>query len=130
MILEREHLDNLLPLFEKVGVTDGIIDTISEEDLKASGSRNSANGVDCFWHLRMVPAGRLISRRWPRSAEECCPTTRNLRVMKSIDFRIGKYPVTQLEWERVRLWATAHGFKLQSGEGNGSRYPITQVKSV
>jgi formylglycine-generating enzyme required for sulfatase activity len=42
-------------------------------------------------------------------------------------FRIGKYPVTQLEWERVRIWAMAHGFKLEAGEGNGSRHPITHV---
>ena len=36
MILEREHLDNLMP-FEKQGVTDDIIETLTDQDLKALG---------------------------------------------------------------------------------------------
>ena len=42
-------------------------------------------------------------------------------------FKIGKYPVTQSEWERVKIWSEIHGYKLDKGEGNGIRHPITHV---
>ena len=49
LILEREHLDSLIPLFEKQGVTNEIINTITDEDLKTLGVENSVSVAGFFW---------------------------------------------------------------------------------
>ena len=127
LILEREHLENLVPLFEKQGVTDEILDTITDEDLRTLGVEKLGERRRVLLAFGEGSGGPFDLTAMAQVGGGILPQDSEFSGQKVQPFRIGKYPVTQLEWERVRIWAMAHGFKLEAGEGNGSRHPITHV---
>jgi formylglycine-generating enzyme required for sulfatase activity len=127
LILEREHLDNLIPLFEKQGVTDEILDTITDEDLQTLGVDKLGDRRRVLLAFGDGTGGPFDLTAMAQVGGGLLPQDSEFSGQKVEPFRIGKYPVTQLEWERIRIWAMAHGFKLEAGEGNGSRHPITHV---
>jgi hypothetical protein len=127
LILEREHLENLIPLFEKQGVTDEILDTITDEDLRTLGVEKLGERRRVLLAFGEGSGGPFDLTATAQVGGGFLPQDSEFSGQKVDPFRIGKYPVTQLEWERVRIWAMAHGFKLEAGEGNGSRHPITHV---
>jgi hypothetical protein len=127
MILEREHLDNLMPLFDKQGVTDDIMETLTDQDLKVLGIEKLGERRRLLVAFGEGPGGPFDLTAMAQVGGGSMPPESQFAGTKVEAFRIGKYPVTQLEWERVRLWSTSHGFKIESGEGNGSRHPITHV---
>ena len=128
LILERENLKNLIPIFEKQGITDEIIDTITDKDLQDIG-------VDKLGERRRVllafgegAGGPFDMTAMAQVGGGIMPPDSAFAGEKVNPFRIGKYPVTQLEWERVRLWGVANGYQLaEAAEGIGKRFPITQV---
>ena len=128
LILEREDLANLIPLFENQGITDEIIDTLTDKDLQEIG-------VDKLGERRRVllafgegAGGPFDMTALAQVGGGSMPPDSAFAGKKVDPFRIGKYPVTQLEWERVRLWAMSNGYKVvESAESMGKRFPITQV---
>jgi hypothetical protein len=82
MILEREHLDNLMPFFDKQGDTDDIMETLTDQDLKVLGVEK-LGGLGVF--LRPSERGQevhLTSRQWFKSAAVLWRVNRNLQESK------------------------------------------------
>jgi len=126
-ILENEKLLHLLPLFEKEAVTDDILKTLNEKDLIDIGVEKLGERRRILFALSEVEEGILETSTMSQVGGGSLPQDSELNGKKVEPFKIGKYPVTQSEWERIKIWSESHGFKLDKGEGNGIRHPITHV---
>jgi sulfatase modifying factor 1 len=127
MVLEREKLTHLMPFFEGECITDDIIDTISDQDLEVVGITKLGDRRRILLAFAEMSGGSFDLNAEAVVGDGVLPTESSLAGAKVKAFRIGKYPVTQFEWERARVWGLANGFKLEAGEGRGSRHPITLV---
>ena len=127
MALDREKLLNLLPLFEAQSITDDIIDTISDRDLEIVGVKKLGERRRILLAFAEMGGGLFDLNSVATVGSGQLPSDSSFAGMEVNAFRIGKYPITQFEWERVRVWGMANGFKMEAGEGRGSRHPITLV---
>ena len=128
LILERENLANLVPLFETQGVTDEIIDTITDKDLQEMGVGKIGERRRVLLAFGEGAGGSFDMTALAQIGGGAMPPDSAFAGEKVDSFRIGKYPVTQLEWELVRFWAVGNGYKVvESVESKGKRYPITLV---
>jgi formylglycine-generating enzyme required for sulfatase activity len=126
-VLERENLKEYMPLFEGEGITDDIIDTLTDKDLDDLGIKKLGERRRILLGFAEGISGQFDMNIMTTVAGGVLPEESEFKGKKVEAFRIGKYPVTQMEWDRVRLWGLAHGFKMESGEANGNRHPITLV---
>ncbi len=103
LILERENLANLVPLFETQGITDEIIDTITDKDLQEMGVEKLGERRRVLLAFGEGAGGAFDMTAMAQVGGGSMPPDSAFAGEKVDPFRIGKYPVTQLEWERVRL---------------------------
>jgi formylglycine-generating enzyme required for sulfatase activity len=128
VILKKENLENLLPLFRKHKITDSCLDKLSDQCLIDMGVE------------KLGDRKRLLSAFLNVSAEDAPGGTYLLDIIggslphdsllvgeKVSSFRIGKYPVMLEEWQMVKNWALANGYQLQNGEAEGCHSPVVMV---
>jgi hypothetical protein len=117
-VLERENLKEYMPLFEGEGITDDILDTLTDKDLDDLGIKKLGERRRILLGFAEGISGQFDMNIMTTVAGGVLPEESEFKRKKVEAFRIGKYPVTQMEWDRVRLWGLAHGFKMESGEAN------------
>ena len=128
VILKKENLENLLPLFRKHRITDSCLDNLCDQ---------------CLINIGVEKLGdrkRLLSAFLNVSAEKSPGGTYLLDIVGGTlphdsllagenvaSFRIGKYPVMLDEWQMVKSWALAKGYELENGEAEGCHSPVVMV---
>jgi formylglycine-generating enzyme required for sulfatase activity len=127
MVLERENLLDLMPLFDAEKIVDEVVDTLTESDLERIGVSKLGDRRRILIGFSEVCGGVFGLNSVAIVGEGLLPPESTFAGKKVETFHIGKYPITTFEWEKVRMWGLANGFKLEAGEGRGSRHPITLV---
>ena len=127
LILKKENLEHLLPLFIDQGVTDSILADLSENDLKDLGihklgeRKRLLSAINGESHAESAPSV-LIPVEGGTLPEKSA-----LAGTKVESFRISNFTVTYQEWLLVRTWAVANGFGIEAGIAGGTRHPVTDI---
>jgi formylglycine-generating enzyme required for sulfatase activity len=127
VLLKKEKLEHLQPLFVEQGITDSILGDLSDGDLRDLGIdklgerkrllaafQGASGGDSSLGAMLEVEGGTL-----PKASE--------LAGAKVASFEIGKFAVTMEEWQGVRSWAVANGFGFEVGESGGPKHPVTMI---
>jgi len=126
-ILDNENLNHLLPLFEAEAVTDDILKTLTDKDLVDIGVVKLGERRRVLYALNESTDGIFEISAMSQVSGGTLPQDSELAGKQVGAFKIGKYPVTQAEWEKIKIWSESHAYKLDKGEGSGIRHPITHV---
>lgn len=126
-ILENEKLEHLFPFFEKQAITDDILKSLNDRDLVDIGVEKLGERRRILLALDEAAQGLLDPNAMSQVGGGKLPQDSELFGQAVEAFKIGKYPVTQSEWERIKIWSEGHGYKIDKGEGNGVRHPVTHV---
>ena len=126
-VLEKERMEHLIPSFADQGVTDEMLDALTDEDLRELGIQKLGERkrlLIAFANRSEIPlAGTVMVL----VGGGTLPTDSALAGLRVETFEIGKYPVMIEEWEWVRVWGLANGYELESGYSSGHWHPITHV---
>ena len=128
IILQKEKLENLLPLFTSQNITDSCLPDLGDDCLVELGVDKIGD------RMRLLAAFRDVSNQMAsggsfmiRIVGGTLPHD-SLLAGQSVDaFLIGKYPILLPEWQRVKVWGAARGYELKSGEAEGALDPIVNV---
>jgi len=121
MILQKEKLENLLPLFTNQNITDSCLpdldnDCLVDLGIEKMGDRKRLLHEFHFVSEQLATGGSFMIT----IVGGTLPDDSMLAGQKVDTFQIAKYPVMVAEWERVIIWGTAHGYEFKSAQALGS----------
>ena len=128
VILKKENLENLLPLFRKHKITDSCLDNLCDKCLIDMGFENLGDRkrlLSAFLHVPAEdsPGGTYLLD----NVGGTLPHDSLLAGENVASFRIGKFPVMLEEWQMVKNWALGNGYELENGEAEGCHSPVVMV---
>ena len=128
VILKKENLENLLPLFRKHEITDSCLDKLCDQCLIDMGVEKLGDRkrlLLAFLHVSAeeAPGGTYLLDIVGGSL----PHDSLLAGQKVSSFRIGKYPIMLEEWQMVKNWVLGNGYELETGEAEGCHSPVVMV---
>ncbi len=105
IILQKEKLENLLPLFTNQNITDSCLPDLNDECLVDLGIEKMGDRqrlLSEFRHVseQLAPGGSFMLTIVGGN----CPHDSLLAGQTVSTFLIAKYPVMLAEWERVKVW--------------------------
>ena len=125
--LQAVRLERLFQDFADEAIGDDVLDTITEVDLEKLGVLKLGD------RKRLLALFKKMVISLPDKASMVevhggeLPMDSELKGTIVKTFLIGRFPVTQEEWEWVRLWGVSNGYELGHGQSVGSAQPIKQV---
>ena len=133
VILQKEKLENLLPLFTNQNMTDSCLPDLTDECLEDLGIEKMGDRqrlLSEFRHVseQLAPGGSFMLTIVGGN----CPHDSLLAGQTVSTFLIAKYPVMLAEWERIKVWegACQSGgvcYEFKSGEAEGCQAPVVRV---
>jgi formylglycine-generating enzyme required for sulfatase activity len=128
IILQKEKLENLLPLFTSQNITDSCLTDLGDDCLVELGVEKIGD------RMRLLAAFRDVSEQLASGGSfmlmivgGTLPHDSLLAGQNVDSFMMGKYPILLPEWQRVKVWGGAKGYELKSGEAEGGMAPIVNV---
>ena len=128
VILKKEKLEKLLPLFTNQNVSDSCLQDLCDRCLIKLGVEKMGDRkrlLSAFSHAadEDAPGGSFMAK----IGGGTLPHDSLLAGQIVASFLISKYPVMLAEWERVKFWSLGNGYDLKSGEAAGCNAPIVMV---
>jgi len=122
--LEGERLENLSSVLAGQGITDDLLDHITDRDLRDIGVDKlgerrrlllafEAEGKSVGM-MSQFPGGRL-------------PIESEIAGREVAPFKIGRHAVMRDEWNAVKMWSLANGYKISGGTANSALHPVVHV---
>jgi sulfatase modifying factor 1 len=128
VILLKEKLENLLPLFTNQNITDSCLPDLDDDCLIELGVEMIGD------RKRLIAAFADVTDSVASGGSFMLTITGgtlphdSLLAGQSLDtFTVGKYPILLPEWQSVKVWGAANGYELKSGEAEGALAPIVNV---
>ena len=125
--LQAVRLERLFQDFCDESIGDDILDSINENDLEKLGVIKLGDRKRLLALFNKISFGHADNTSMVEVHGGELPKESELKGTNVKTFFIGRFPVTQQEWEWVRLWGISNGYELGFGQALGSAHPITQV---
>lgn len=122
--LKAEKLKNYAPLFVKNNITDDLIESLTDQDLRNLGIGKLGERRRLLRSFKAESHGLTVLTTLPGGT---LPEDSELAGQQVEPFLIGKQPVRQKEWDAIRIWAVANGYQIAEGKAESWRHPITYV---
>jgi formylglycine-generating enzyme required for sulfatase activity len=122
--LEGERLENLSPVLAGQGITDELLDHITDRDLRNIGvdKLGERRRLLLAFEAEAKSVGMMSSFQGGR-----LPGDSTLSGHKVAPFKIGRHAVQRDEWNAVKLWGLAKGYKITGGTARSPLHPVVQV---
>lgn len=127
-ILKKEDLEHLLSNFADQSITDSILCDLSNDDLIDLGIEKLDERKRLLASFNASHINEFDTEAMVQVKGGVLPKESGVLKGESVNsFKIGKYPVTLEEWQKVSKWALANGYDFKEGTSHGPTYPVTQV---
>ena len=122
--LEEEGLENLGPVLAGQGITDELLDHITDRDLKSIGVEKLGERRRLL--LAFEAEARSVGMMSPFRGGRL-PGDSALAGREVVPFKFGRHAVRRDEWNAVKIWGLANGYKISSGTAPAPLHPVVQV---
>ncbi len=122
--LEGERLENLSPILAGQGITDELLDHITDRDLREIGVDKL--GVRRRLLLAFEAEGKSVGMMSQFSGGRL-PIESDMAGREVAPFKIGRHAVLRDEWNTVKIWGLANGYQISGGTAISPLRPVVQV---
>ena len=122
--LEGEGLETLGPVLAGQGITDELMDHITDRDLRNLGvdKLGERRRLLLAFEAEAKSVGMMSQFQGGR-----LPGDSALAGREVAPFKIGRHAVRRDEWNTVKLWGLANGYKISGGIATSPLHPVVQV---
>lgn len=122
--LEGERLENLGPVLARQGITDELLDHITDRDLRDIGvdKLGERRRLALAFEAEAKSVGMMSPFQGGRLPGDSALAGRDVA-----PFKIGRHAVRRDEWNAVKFWGLANGYKISGGIATSPLHPVVQV---
>lgn len=122
--LEGERLENLSPVLVAQGITDELLDHITDRDLRDIGvdKLGDRRRLLLAFEAEGKSVGMMSQFRGGR-----LPIESEIAGREVAPFKIGRHAVLRDEWNAVKIWGLANGYQISGGTAISTLHPVVQV---
>ena len=122
--LEGERLENLSSVLAGQGITDEILDHITDRDLRGIGvdKLGERRRLLLAFEAEGKSVGMMSQFRGGR-----LPIESDMAGREVAPFKIGRNAVLRDEWNAVKIWGLANGYQISGGTAISPLCPVVQV---